>query len=97
MVKREGDENFGREKIKILKNGGWEEYQVVGNFIHPCSELVARDELREQGAGHPGPGRTEPEEQRTASPHHKEQKLSEFNCPLTVVKGTVHEFFKTLQ
>ena len=28
-------ENFGK-KIKILKNGDVEEYQFVGNFIHPC-------------------------------------------------------------
>ena len=30
----EGDGNFGEEK-QDFKNGGWEEYQVVGNFIHP--------------------------------------------------------------
>ena len=23
------------EKIKIKKNGDWEEYQFVGNFVHP--------------------------------------------------------------
>ena len=33
-TKRKGDENFGEEN-QGLKNGGGEEYQVVGNFIHP--------------------------------------------------------------
>ena len=27
------------KKIKIWKNGAGEEYQVVGNFIHPCTYL----------------------------------------------------------
>ena len=27
------------KKIKIIKNGGGEEYQVVGNFIHPKRNL----------------------------------------------------------
>ena len=31
----EWDGNFGK-KIKIKKNGGGEENQVVGNFIQPC-------------------------------------------------------------
>ena len=26
------------KKIKILKNGDGREYQVVGNFIHPCKK-----------------------------------------------------------
>ena len=33
-----GYDNVGK-KIKILKNGGWEEYQVVGNFIQPLSTV----------------------------------------------------------
>ena len=35
-----GEEGMGTDmlgkKIKILKNGCWEEYQVAWNFIHPC-------------------------------------------------------------
>ena len=31
-----GMEILGK-KIKVLKNGGGEEYQVVGNFLHPSS------------------------------------------------------------
>ena len=32
--KGKGIESLGK-KIKILKNGDGEEYEVVGNFIHP--------------------------------------------------------------
>ena len=35
-----GEEGKGTEilgkKIKISKNGDGEEYQIAGNFIHPC-------------------------------------------------------------
>ena len=34
IKKGNGTENF-KKKIRILKNGSGEEYQVVGNFIHP--------------------------------------------------------------
>ena len=30
------------KNIKILKNGGGEEYQVEGNFIHPCLVLLSQ-------------------------------------------------------
>ena len=33
--KGDGDGNFAEEN-KDLKYRGWEEYQVVGNFVHPC-------------------------------------------------------------
>ena len=39
-----GMEILGK-KIKIFKNGGWEEYQLVGNFIHPCFEVTVDDTL----------------------------------------------------
>ena len=28
------------KKIKILKDCGGEEYQVVGNFLHPCDQVL---------------------------------------------------------
>ena len=40
---------FG-EEIKILNNGDGEEYQVVGNFIHPC---VARSFASNSTGGGP--------------------------------------------
>ena len=42
-----GTEIFGK-KIKILKNGVGEEYQCVGNFIHPWLEEVKNDEEAEK-------------------------------------------------
>ena len=30
----------GGKKIKILKNGGGEEYQFEGNFLHPCTGYI---------------------------------------------------------
>ena len=40
----EGDGNIGEEN-QDFRNGGWEEYQVVGNFIHPCFEVTVDDTL----------------------------------------------------
>ena len=37
-----GTESLGM-KIKILKSEGGEEYQVVGNFIHPCKGVERVD------------------------------------------------------
>ena len=37
--KREGDGNFKERKKQDFKKWGWEEYQVVGNFIHPCDKV----------------------------------------------------------
>ena len=39
-----GDMNFGEEDQDI-KNGDEEEYQVVGNFIHPCCRSRRRSGL----------------------------------------------------
>ena len=39
-----GDEN------QDLKKRDWEEYQVIGNFIHPCSKAVAAKERKNEKA-----------------------------------------------
>ena len=47
------------KKIDILNNGGWEEYKVIGKFLHPCFKVHNSLLVPEQG-GVPGRGRTQP-------------------------------------
>ena len=44
--KRMGNKNLGK-KIKTLKNGVGKDYEVLGNFIHPCifSAMTHQDSL----------------------------------------------------
>ena len=45
VEKREWREIFG-QKIKTLKNVGWEEFQVVRNCIHPCKRRCGNYNFR---------------------------------------------------
>ena len=45
--KGEWDGNFGEENQDLKKNRGREEYQVVGNFIHPCTNMYLMIVFRE--------------------------------------------------
>ena len=46
MNKRKRGQKFWGRKSRFYKNGGGEEYQVVGNFLHPWVEVELGGEGR---------------------------------------------------